>query len=99
MIAPVSPSPPGTLAKAAKALEAVFLRQMIAAMRSPVLADDPFGSASAAQFREMSDARLADSMAGGFGIAALVEKQMATQSQANPATAEDIQTQAKERVA
>lgn len=76
MIAPVSPAQVTPLSKAAKALEAVFLRQMIASMRAPALADDPFGSSAATQFREMSDARLADTMAGGFGIADAVEKQM-----------------------
>ena len=93
MIDPVSPSPPTALTTAAKALEAVFLRQMIASMRAPILGDDPFGSNSATQFREMADARLADCMAGGFGIADLVEKQMAAQPPAN------AQSQSKERVA
>jgi flagellar protein FlgJ len=76
VIAPLSVSQPTALTKAAKALEAVFLRQMIASMRAPVLADDPFGSSSATQFREMSDAKLAENMAGGFGIADMIEKQM-----------------------
>ncbi|MDB5715297.1 MAG: flagellar biosynthesis protein FlgI [Sphingomonadales bacterium] len=76
MITAISTTPLTPLAKAAKSLEAVFLRQMIASMRAPALADDPFGSSSATQFRDMSDAKLADSMAGGFGIADMVEKQM-----------------------
>jgi flagellar protein FlgJ len=81
VIGPVSSLPPTALTKAAKALEAVFLRQMIASMRAPVLAGDPFGSNSTTQFRDMSDARLADSMAGAFGIADMVEKQMTAQTQ------------------
>jgi peptidoglycan hydrolase FlgJ len=60
----------------AKQFEAIFLRQMIASMRSPSLGDDLFGSDASNQFRDMSDARLADSMAGKFGIAQLLEKQL-----------------------
>lgn len=71
-IGPLSAQKPAPLAKAAKQLEAVFLRQMIAAMRAPALGDDT----SASQFRDMSDAQLADNMAGKFGIADMVEKQM-----------------------
>lgn len=93
MIAPGSSSAPSALAKAAKAVEAVFLRQMIASMRAPSLADDTFGSSSATQFRDMSDASLADSLAGKFGIAELVEKQMANQTTAQ------VEPVKKERVA
>ena len=64
------------LAQTAKQFEAIFLRQMIASMRSPSLGDDLFGSDASNQFRDMSDARLADSMAGKFGIAQLLEKQL-----------------------
>jgi peptidoglycan hydrolase FlgJ len=63
------------LSKAAKQFEAIFLRQMIASMRSPSLGDELFGSDAGNQFRDMSDARLADSMAGQFGIAQMLEKQ------------------------
>ena len=59
----------------AKQFEAIFLRQMIAAMRTPSLGDDLFGSDAGKQFRDMSDARLADAMAGKFGIARLIEQQ------------------------
>jgi peptidoglycan hydrolase FlgJ len=65
------------LSKAAKQFEAIFLRQMIASMRAPSLGDELFGSDAANQFRDMSDARLADSMAGQFGIAKMLEKQFA----------------------
>lgn len=60
--------------KAAKAFEAVFLRQMIGSMRQAKLGEDILGGSSTEQFREMSDAKLADSMAekGGFGIAELL---------------------------
>ena len=62
------------LRAAAEAFEAVFLRQMIGAMRQARLAEDPFGSAASDQFRDMADARLADSMAQqrSFGIAELL---------------------------
>jgi peptidoglycan hydrolase FlgJ len=74
--AAASPAKP-ELSKAAKQFEAIFLRQMIASMRSPSLGDDLFGSDASNQFRDMSDARLADSMAGKFGIAKMLEKQFA----------------------
>ncbi len=90
MSAPVTPTPIGvpaaatsgpvapaaTLRKAAQQFEAVFIRQMIGAMRTPSLGDDLFGSDASKQFRDMADARLADSMAGRFGIATLLEKQL-----------------------
>ncbi len=64
------------LKQTAKQFEAIFLRQMIASMRGPSLGNDLFGSDAADQFRDMSDARLADSVAGQFGIAQLLEKQL-----------------------
>ena len=67
---------PNGVGEVAKQFEAIFLRQMIASMRSPSLGDDLFGSDASNQFRDMSDARLADSMAGQFGIARLLEKQL-----------------------
>lgn len=80
MIAPVSSSVPAAidpaLRKAAKAFEAVFLREMIASMRKAKLSEDAFGSSATDNFREMADARTADAMAGGFGIAALIEQQL-----------------------
>jgi peptidoglycan hydrolase FlgJ len=66
------------LQKAAKAFEAVFMRQMIGAMRSASL-DEGIGDSSATeQFRDMADSRTADAMAEnghGFGIAALLMEQ------------------------
>ncbi len=66
------------LRKAAEAFEAVILRQMMASMRKAKLGDDIMGSGATDNFREMADARLADSMATlrQFGIADLVEKQL-----------------------
>ena len=65
---------------AAQAFEAVFLRQMIGSMRKAKLTeDDLFGSSATDNFRELADANLADNMSslGQFGIAKLVEAQMA----------------------
>jgi peptidoglycan hydrolase FlgJ len=66
------------LRKAAEAFEAVILRQMLATMRQAKLGNDIFGSSATDNFREMADARLADSMASlrQFGIADLVERQL-----------------------
>jgi peptidoglycan hydrolase FlgJ len=74
--APAKPDP--ELRKAAEAFEAVILRQLIGSMRSAKLADEMFGSNATSQFRELADARTAESMATmrQFGIAALVEKQL-----------------------
>jgi flagellar protein FlgJ len=65
------------LRKAAEAFEAVFLRQVIGSMRQAKLGEDLFGSQATEQFRDMADARLADSMAGqgSFGIADLLMQQ------------------------
>ena len=67
----------GGLRKAAEAFEAVILRQLMASMRQAKLADDIFGSSATDNFREMADARTADSLASmrQFGIADMVEQQ------------------------
>ena len=66
------------LSQTAQAFEAVILRQMLAAARQAKLADDVFGSGASDNFREMADARLADSLAAmkQFGIASLLEQQL-----------------------
>lgn len=76
LAAPAKPDP--ELRKAAEAFEAVILRQLIGNMRQAKLADEMFGSNATSQFRELADARTAESMAKmrQFGIAALVEKQL-----------------------
>ncbi len=68
----------GGLRKAAEQFEAVILRQLLASMRQAKLGDDMMGSSATDNFREMADARVADSMAAlrQFGIADLVEKQL-----------------------
>ena len=70
------------LKAAARAFEAVFLRQMIGSMRQASLGDEILGGGRAGeQFRDMSDAKLADNMAaqGSFGIAELLLKQFGAQ--------------------
>jgi len=70
----------GDVAKVAKEFEAVFLRQMIGSMRQASLGDGLFDSSAEDQFRDMGDAKLADSMAGhtgGLGIAELLTRQLA----------------------
>jgi flagellar protein FlgJ len=65
------------LKAAAKAFEAVFVRQMIGSMRQAKLGEDMLGGSATDTFTEMSDAKLADSMAetGSFGIAEMLLKQ------------------------
>ncbi len=71
-----------SLRKAAEGFEAVLLRQMIGSMRKAKLADDMFGSSATDNFRELADARTADSIAslGQFGIANLIEKQLSAKA-------------------
>ncbi|MDF0541009.1 rod-binding protein [Sphingobium sp. H39-3-25] len=74
------------LAKVAQQFEAIFMRQMIGAMRSASLGDGLTDSGASEQFRDMADARTADSMAqtGTFGIAQLLMNQFGGRT---PATA------------
>ncbi|PKP88095.1 MAG: peptidoglycan hydrolase [Alphaproteobacteria bacterium HGW-Alphaproteobacteria-17] len=68
----------GGLRKAAEQFEAVILRQLMATMRQAKLGDDVFGSSATDNFREMADARTAESLAAmrQFGIADLIESQL-----------------------
>lgn len=65
------------LRQAAQAFEAVFVRQLLGSMRNAKLAEDMFGSQATDQFRDMADARLAETMSqrGTFGIADLLVAQ------------------------
>lgn len=74
------------LAKAAEQFEAIFLRQMIGAMRSASLAEGLTDSGATDQFRDMADARTADSMAktGSLGIAELLVSQFGGRSAPAP---------------
>ena len=79
---------------AAQQFEAVFLRQMIGSMRQAHLADDPFGSQATEQFRDMSDASLAESMShqGVFGIAQMLLAQFDRHQAAAPPAASTAPT-------
>lgn len=72
--APAANAPSDELKKAAKAFEAVFLRQMIGSMRQASLGEDLFGSSATQQYQEMADSRTADALAdkGALGIANLL---------------------------
>lgn len=65
------------LRDAAEAFEAIFLRQMIGAMRSASLAEGITDSSASDQFRDMADAKTADAMAGNhaLGIADMLLRQ------------------------
>ncbi|MEH6758241.1 MAG: rod-binding protein [Parasphingorhabdus sp.] len=62
------------LEQAAQAFEAIFMRNMIAAMRKPSLGEDLMGNSGTQQFRDMMDDHIADEMAvhEGLGIADLL---------------------------
>lgn len=80
--AAASPAPDPALRKAAEGFEALFLRQVMGAMRAAKLADDPLLGAGGETFRDLSDARMADGLAGqggGLGIANLLLKQWGDQ--------------------
>jgi peptidoglycan hydrolase FlgJ len=66
------------LAGAAKAFEAIFVRQMLAAARKTDFGGELFGGQSLDTFRQMQDERFADIAAesGAFGIAKLMEAQL-----------------------
>ncbi len=66
------------LVQVAQAFEAIFVRQLIGTMRQSGLGDELTGSSAVDQFRELADARMADSLAdkGGLGIAELILAQL-----------------------
>jgi flagellar protein FlgJ len=69
------------LAGVAKQFEAIFLRQMLASARKTDLAGDDgiFSSEAMGTFRQMQDERYADiaSDTGAFGLAKMIEAQLA----------------------
>lgn len=77
-VAPAPATQREELAKAAKAFEAIFVRQLVGSMRSASQGESIDGSSAVDQFQEMADARLADGLAdkGGLGIAAMLLKQL-----------------------
>ena len=74
---PATTVPDPALHKAAEGFEAIFVRQMLAAMRSARLGEDLFGSRATDDFRAMLDKEAADNIARqrGLGIADMVERQ------------------------
>ncbi len=81
------PTDQAALKKAAQQFEAIFLRQIISSMRSASLGEDILGSSTSDQFREMADARTAESMAetGSLGIAEMLIRQFGGKADADPA--------------
>ncbi len=77
-----------TLQKTAQQFEAIFMRQMIGAMRSASLAEGITDSSATQQFRDMADARTADAMAktGSLGIADLLIRQLGAKDATAAAT-------------
>lgn len=66
------------LAKAAKAFEAIFMRQLLGSMRSASQGEGLGDSSATDQFREMADARMAEGLSdqGNLGIANLLLSQL-----------------------
>ncbi len=58
--------------------EAIFVRQMLATMRSSSLGDGLFDGQGMEQFRDMQDAKVAESVAekGVFGIAQMLTRHL-----------------------
>lgn len=75
------------LEKTAKQFEAIFLRQMIGTMRQSGGGEGIFDSSATEQFRDMSDARTADTMAekGALGIAEMLLRQYESRTPKAPA--------------
>ncbi|MEK7343123.1 MAG: rod-binding protein [Pseudomonadota bacterium] len=86
LAAPAAPSQKAQLQKVAQQFEAVFLRQMIGAMRSASLAEGITDSSATQQFQDMADARTADAMAGkgAMGIAELLIRQFGDRVKDDP---------------
>lgn len=74
------------LEQAARQFEAIFLRQMIGTMRQAGQGEGLFDTSASDQFRDMADARTADSMAekGSLGIAEMLLSQFEGRSPASP---------------
>ena len=75
------------LKEVAKQFEAIFLRQMIGTMRQSGGGEGIFDSSATEQFRDMSDARTADTMAekGALGIAEMLLRQYDSRTPKVPA--------------
>ena len=77
------------LAGAAKQFEAIFVRQMLAAARKTDFGGNMLGGEALQTFTTMQDEHFADLAAdsGAFGLAKLIEKQLAAQLAPAPAKA------------
>ncbi|CAN5322465.1 hypothetical protein BH10PSE13_BH10PSE13_12600 [soil metagenome] len=85
------------LEKAAKAFEAVFVRQLLGSMRQGGFGDDLMSNSGVEQFQEMADARTADSLAerGSLGIAEMLLAQLGPKEKAATATTPTWTTEGK----
>ena len=74
------------LAAAAKQFEAIFVRQMLSEARKSHVGGDLLGGQAMDTFRQMQDERFADIAAerGSFGLAKMIEAQLARQVGASP---------------
>lgn len=80
---PTNGTQPERLRKVAEQMEAVFMRTLLAEVRQHDLVDEegPFAVSNAqSQFQELLHAELADTSAGGLGIADMVVRQLSVQT-------------------
>ena len=77
------------LQQAAKAFEAIFVRNLIGSMRGAGMGDELTGSGAVEQFQELSDAKTAEGLAesGGLGIAQMLLDQLDRREDAAAAAA------------
>ena len=84
--------PHSQVTKVAQQFEAIFVRQMLAEARKTHLSndDDTLGGQGMDTFRQMQDDRFADIAAerGSFGLAKMIEAQLARQAAVSPAPAD-----------
>lgn len=78
----VSSQDRAALEKAARGFEAIFVRQLLSTMRKASMGEEIDGGSSVEQFRELSDANLANGLAQqhSLGIADLILKQLDQQA-------------------
>ena len=77
------------LSGAARQFEAIFVRQMLSQARKASFGDALFSNQASDTFRQMQDERFADiaSQTGAFGMAKVIEAQLARFLPAEPAAA------------
>ena len=76
------------LAGAAKAFEAIFVRQMLSSARQAGFGNELFSSQGTQTFQAMQDEKFAEVAAhsGAFGFAKVIEAQLSRHLDAQPAT-------------